>query len=319
MIYGVNGVTRGHSISPHKKMSVTKNILELGITPCDPADPVPKILFCVEDDEEGFMPLAAAKPCRAPGCGALVRDGGGYCVRHKVKKESGFTKQLSRHERGYGYHWEKLRVVILRRDAGLCQPCKAAGRLTPGKIVDHIKPKAEGGDDDMDNLQVICKPCHTMKTAVESSRGGGRVQYEPEWLPSPVVLVTVVCGPPGSGKSTYVRERAGSNELVLDTDVIAADMFKLPMYHSDMEQMMAAIRYRNKLLAGLAETDCGYVKAWLIVTAGTMAKREFWRKKYGELIVMDTPKRVCMERVRNDQRRPPATRQRVIDAILNWS
>lgn len=267
------------------------------------------------------MPNAAPRPCAHPGCGQLVRDGSGRCAKHKgeAKKASNFTKRLSRHERGYGYAWEKLRLVIMQRDAGLCQVCKAEGRLKPGTIVDHMKPKAEGGSDDLGNLQVICKPCHMMKTAGESARGGERVMFEPEWLPSSLVPVAVVCGPPGSGKSTYVQQHASPGDLVLDADVIAAEMFRLPLYHASFEQIKAAIRYRNKMLAGLADRSCGYAKAWLIVTAGSDAKREFWRLKYGEPIVMTTPKRECADRVRNDERRPERSKRAGIEAIWQWA
>lgn len=264
--------------------------------------------------------MAAARPCRHPGCGALVRDGSGYCETHKskAKKATNFSRQLSSHARGYGAAWRKLRIVVMNRDAGLCQPCKAGGRLTTGNIVDHIKPKTEGGTDDMGNLQTICKRCHDLKTAGESARGGTRVQYQPEWLPAPVVPVTVVCGPPGSGKSTYVGERRGPGDLVLDVDVIAAEMFKLPLYRAGFEQRAAAVRYRNTMLASLADSACGYARAWLIVTANTPDKRNFWRGKYGDLIVMDTPKRTCADRIRNDSRRPEAMKKSAIEAVWQW-
>lgn len=79
----------------------------------------------------------------------------------------------SRHERGYGYKWQKLRQVILRRDDYLCQPCLANGRPTPATEVDHIKPKAKGGTDEQDNLQSTCKPCHAAKTQQEAREARG--------------------------------------------------------------------------------------------------------------------------------------------------
>lgn len=266
------------------------------------------------------MPHAAPKPCRKIGCGRLVRDRSGYCDAHQSasKRPSNFSKSQSRHERGYGWAWEKLRKVVLARDCGLCQPCSIADRVTPGNIVDHIVPKAEGGTDDLENLQVICKPCHVRKTAAESARGGGGTQFEPAWLPDATVPVVVVCGPPGSGKSAYVEERAAPDDLVLDVDVIAAELFGLPIYHANKEQRLAAIRYRNKILAGLADKQCGYRKAWLIVTAGTPEKREFWRCKYGEPVILDVPKAKCVQRVKRDVRRPDESKRLAFEAVERW-
>jgi 5-methylcytosine-specific restriction protein A len=81
----------------------------------------------------------------------------------------------SRHERGYGAAWDKLRARILTRDKHLCQACKRKGRLTAANQVDHIKPKAKGGTDDEQNLQSLCKPCHDAKSVVDA---GGRARVE---------------------------------------------------------------------------------------------------------------------------------------------
>lgn len=79
----------------------------------------------------------------------------------------------TRHQRGYGSSWDALRKVVLQRDAGLCQPCRNKGQLTVATMVDHIRPKAEGGGDDLANLQSICRPCHTSKTDKEKNKGRG--------------------------------------------------------------------------------------------------------------------------------------------------
>jgi 5-methylcytosine-specific restriction endonuclease McrA len=80
----------------------------------------------------------------------------------------------SRHERGYGSNWVKLRKLILDHDGYICQPCKRAGRLTPATEVDHIKPKAQGGDDGADNCEAICHDCHMDKTKREAAEAQGR-------------------------------------------------------------------------------------------------------------------------------------------------
>lgn len=79
----------------------------------------------------------------------------------------------SRHERGYGSEWDKLRIQILRRDNGLCQCRECQGgklRARQATEVHHIKSKASGGTDDPDNLQAINKDCHKRETAAEQGR-----------------------------------------------------------------------------------------------------------------------------------------------------
>lgn len=78
--------------------------------------------------------------------------------------------RTSRHARGYGTAWEKLRKRILARDKHLCQQCKRDGRVTAANQVDHIKPKAKGGTDDESNLEALCRPCHDAKTLRDQGR-----------------------------------------------------------------------------------------------------------------------------------------------------
>ena len=66
-----------------------------------------------------------------------------------------------------GHAWAKIRHRILRRDFGLCQPCKREGRLTLAQQVDHIIPVSKSGGDEDDNLQSICLTCHDDKTRAD--------------------------------------------------------------------------------------------------------------------------------------------------------
>jgi 5-methylcytosine-specific restriction protein A len=115
------------------------------------------------------MPNAAPRPCRHPGCAALVHDGTGYCSKHarpshnwQADKQRGDSRA-----RGYGTTWRRLREFVMQRDCGLCQPCKQQGRTTVATEVDHIVSKARGGTDETVNLQAICTDCHKHKTAKE--------------------------------------------------------------------------------------------------------------------------------------------------------
>lgn len=77
----------------------------------------------------------------------------------------------SRHTRGYGAAWDKLRLTILARDHYICQ-CDQCGlkRPTPATEVDHITPKAKGGTDDPANLRAVASECHKRITAQQQGK-----------------------------------------------------------------------------------------------------------------------------------------------------
>lgn len=78
----------------------------------------------------------------------------------------------SSHARGYGARWQKLRLVILRRDLYLCQCDECAKRQVPlpANEVDHITPKAQGGTDDESNLRSVNTDCHKRITKQQQGR-----------------------------------------------------------------------------------------------------------------------------------------------------
>jgi len=71
--------------------------------------------------------------------------------------------------------WRRLRRVVLEQTP-LCRHCQAVGIITSASEVDHIQAvnphnpyNTENGKYGeplaMSNLQALCKPCHTRKTA----------------------------------------------------------------------------------------------------------------------------------------------------------
>lgn len=115
------------------------------------------------------MPQRTPRPCRA--CGTLTTNKSCLCDTHKHNGWERHQAGLSRHQRGYGSDWDKLRIKILHRDRHLCQSCLRGGIASAASIVDHIVPKAHGGTDAPENLEAICRDCHAKKTATERIRG----------------------------------------------------------------------------------------------------------------------------------------------------
>jgi len=62
-----------------------------------------------------------------------------------------------------------LRRQVYERDAYTCRLCGAAGsgemhsEKIDGFEIDHIIPNAAGGGIELDNLQVLCRPCNNSK------------------------------------------------------------------------------------------------------------------------------------------------------------
>jgi len=90
-----------------------------------------------------------------------------------ARKLSNWTTRTSRQSRGYGRDHDLMRARVLREEP-LCRVCIAAGRYAATEIADHIIPKAEGGGDERENYQGLCKPCDVVKTARESKRARAR-------------------------------------------------------------------------------------------------------------------------------------------------
>lgn len=70
------------------------------------------------------------------------------------------AKQSALRANGSTTQWRKLREIVIRRDAGTCQQCGM-----PGSHVDHVVPRKLGGDDSLNNLQLLCRNCNLSKGA----------------------------------------------------------------------------------------------------------------------------------------------------------
>lgn len=59
---------------------------------------------------------------------------------------------------------KQIRVQILARDGYRCRMCGRSKDEVPLEV-DHIKPAAEGGTDELENLATLCRECNQGKGA----------------------------------------------------------------------------------------------------------------------------------------------------------
>lgn len=107
------------------------------------------------------MPVAALHPCAEAGCPELLERGTARCPKHDLRRQRGSSTQ-----QGYGQNWRRMRAAFLAANPW-CGECGA-----PSTEADHKTPRSQGGSDDWDNLQAMCKSCHSRKTATKDGGWG---------------------------------------------------------------------------------------------------------------------------------------------------
>ena len=135
---------------------------------------VPKVVYneldCVriKFDLDGLDIVMSADPNRKTSINTW-RDVKQYCDNLNIKFSNQSFVSVLREERDRFFAIERLifnkkqRRDIYSKSNQQCNHCKKALELS-GMEIDHIKPLASGGDNSYDNLQVLCKPCHFVKT-----------------------------------------------------------------------------------------------------------------------------------------------------------
>ena len=216
----------------------------------------------------------------------------------------------TRTERGYSNRWLAARKEYLQRHP-LCVHCGDEGQTTPAGVVDHIIPHRGDGRLfwDEGNWQALCKAHHDRKSAGESRYA----LAHPGGLQPSAIPLTIVCGPPGGGKTTYAQGLGP--DILIDLDLIMADISGTPMYEAPEDLLPAGLQRRNAMLRGLATRTLG--TAAFVVSAPGHSERRWWGEQLGvKPIVLDTPLDECQRRIMADGRRKDKARH--IEAARHW-
>ena len=105
------------------------------------------------------MPRKPKKPCRYPGCPNLTEAL--YCETHKTLVNQQYDKYKRSETRSrYQGNWARIRRAYIQAHP-YCEICFDEGRMIPANLVHHKIPLAEGGTNAADNLQSLCKSCHS--------------------------------------------------------------------------------------------------------------------------------------------------------------
>lgn len=163
--------------------------------------------------------------------------------------------------------WDRCRAhaLQLRReeaatlDVSLCEHCEMEGKQYTLLAVDchHRIPRSERPDLTyvLSNLQFLCKGHHSLRTKLE------QVDRHPNRY--------VVTGPPGVGKTTYVKTHCAARSLIWDADV-EADRLGMGAYpRSESDE----IKLRDRRSKFIRQAEHSLRDVWMILRWPTTAYR----------------------------------------------
>lgn len=256
-----------------------------------------------------------------PKCNKVISITEKYCDEHKSiddeRKKERFKKYKQnrtddKEQKFYrSKEWKKVRWNALARNNFLCQRCFKMNRIKSAELVHHITTIKLDWERrlDINNLEPLCNECHKVIHDIE---------FYPEYLQPSLIPITTICGPPGSGKSTYVNNVKGSNDLVIDLDVIISELNGQPLYVDREKWFDTAIYIRNKILYQLSISK-KYDKCWFILSGSRLKDREFFKDKLKvkDVIVFEVEPSECLRRIKADSRRVGMTGY-FNDIVKSW-
>ena len=163
--------------------------------------------------------------------------------------------------------WRRLRSAVLRRDGYRDVIELRRGRSVEASIVHHIFPREQYPEYQWErwNLISISRDTHEQlhnRVTGGLSAVGRALQLEISQRQGiPLSRLILVCGLPGSGKTTYVQRHLGGG-LAYDLDYLAA-AFRLTQPHRERHE--AARKLANTLASGFAVNARQYAGTVFII------------------------------------------------------
>ena len=207
------------------------------------------------------------------------------------------------------YHskaWRDTQAAYMASQHYVCERCGGVARIVHHKT--YITPQNINDPSitlAWTNLEALCMDCHAREhQRTHAPRNGIAFDENGNVIKAPNVFL--VCGSPGSGKSTYVRENKKANDLVIDLDYICAALMGEPdnIYLNHEPVLSVALEIRGLLYKIVASRKGIWERAFVITSVSNpMEQKAIAMELNAEIVVIDTPLEDCIRRINNDERR----------------
>lgn len=122
-------------------------------------------------------------------------------------------------------------------------------------------------------------------------------------------MLTVIVGPPCSGKSTYAMRMARDGDVVVDYDAIAVALGSRRAHEAPRAVADVAARARD---AAIGRAIAKRWPAWVIHSRPTREQVDEYARAGARLVLLDPGVEECLRRCDADGR-PPGTARRIRD------
>ena len=207
---------------------------------------------------------------------------------------------LSREQFYKSKKWEAFRKVIIdqRTTADGYIHCAICNKpiLKPYDLIVHHK--IELSDDNVndaiialnpDNVECVHFRCHNQ---IHERFGFNKAV---------VKKVFIVYGSPCAGKSTWVHDNATADDLIVDMDSIWQMISINDRYQKPAALKSVVFEMRDKLYDIIKYRSGKWNNAYVIIGGALQGDRDRLKARIGadDMVFIDTPKEICLERAQN--------------------
>lgn len=200
--------------------------------------------------------------------------------------------------------WRKLSKLYMTEQHYVCERCGDVATIchhkryiTPDNVTDPSITL------NTSNLECLCQNCHNQEHSKAMHTNGMAFDEAGNLIKAPEVYI--VCGAPGSGKTTYVRERKSANDIVFDLDYICAALMGTDdIYQNHDSVLQVALELKECFLSCIEQRRGKWAQAWIITsTPDRFQQAALAQRLRGEIVTMPATLNECIERIQRDERR----------------